>query len=380
MKYLALVIKNLFRNKRRTALTVFSIAVSLFIFSALVSLPTVANQVLADTASSVRIVTHNKAGLTYAMPMAYKQKIAAVPHVQAVVAQAWFGGVFHDVTDQFPNMAIDHEQAEQMWSDWDVAPEGWEQFRKLRTACLVGAETMKRFHLHVGQQIILKGTLYPFSVTLNIVGVFGPKAPISSRTYLFFRRDYLEEANNGQAYVDEMWVRADSSANVQQVINNIDEQFANSSAETQSEAEAAFIGSFLKGYRMLFSLFEILGFIVVVTIGLVAANTAAMSIRERRGEIAVMRSMGFPSGTILSILLSESFIIGLLGGLFGCGAAFVILKIFSGPRMGQLTIRMPTAVLIETLIAAAVIGLFSAWFPARSASKMNITEALRLVA
>src|SRR5450631_3590009 len=114
MKFVALILKNLVRNKKRTFLTVFSIAVSLFIFSALVSLPTVANQVLADTASSVRIVTHNKAGLTYAMPMAYKQKIAAVPHVQAVVAQAWYGGVFHDVTDQFPNMAIDHEQAEQM--------------------------------------------------------------------------------------------------------------------------------------------------------------------------------------------------------------------------------------------------------------------------
>lgn len=117
MKYLALVIKNLFRNKRRTALSVISIAVSLFIFSALVSMPTVANQILADSASSVRIITHNKAGLTYSMPMAYKQKIAAVPHVQAVVAQAWFGGVLHEVNDQFPNMAVDHEQADVMWPD-----------------------------------------------------------------------------------------------------------------------------------------------------------------------------------------------------------------------------------------------------------------------
>lgn len=236
---------------------------------------------------------------------------------------------------------------------------------------------MKRFNLHLGQQIILKGTLYPFNVTLNIVGVLGGKA---YPNILYFRRDYLDEAAGRPGYVDELWVRADSSGTVQQVINNIDEQFANSAAETQSESEAAFIGGFIKNFRMIFKLAEILGVIVVITIGLVAANTAAMSIRERRGEIAVMRSIGFSSATILSLLLSESFVIGLLGGLLGCGSAFALLRIFSGARVGQLSINMPATVLVETLIAAAVIGLLSAWFPARSASKMNITEALRMVA
>jgi putative ABC transport system permease protein len=129
----------------------------------------------------------------------------------------------------------------------------------------------------------------------------------------------------------------------------------------------------------MFSLFEILGVIIVITVGLVAANTAAMSIRERRGEIAVMRSLGFSAGIILATLLAESFLIGLMGGLVGCGAAFLALHLFSGPRMGLLTIRMPLKVLVETLIAAAAIGVLSAWFPARAASKMNIVEALRLV-
>jgi putative ABC transport system permease protein len=377
MKYLALILKNLFRNKRRTLLTVFSIAVSLFIFSALVSLPTLANQILADRATSQRIVTHNKSGLTYSMPHAYRQKIALLPHVTATAAQSWFGGVLHDVTDQFPNMAVDPDQADLVWSDYGVTAEQWEQFKKLRTACLVGPDTMKRFKLKIGQQITLKGGPYPFNVTLNIVGVFGGKAPPN---FLYFRRDYLEEANNGRAYVDSIWVKADKGDNVPQLIAAIDEQFANSSAETQSESEAAFIGSFLRGYRTMFSLFEILGVIVVITVGLVAANTSAMSIRERRNEIAVMRSMGFPGGTILSTLLAESFVIGLMGGLLGCGTAFLALHLFSSPKMGQLTIRMPPIVLVETLIAAAAIGLLSAWVPARAASKMNIVEALRTVA
>ncbi|HKM99058.1 MAG TPA: FtsX-like permease family protein [Candidatus Binataceae bacterium] len=380
MKYAMLILKNLMRSKRRTFLTVFSIAVSLFIFSALVSLPTVANQVLADSASSVRIACHNKAGLTYFMPMAYQQRIAATPHVVAVVSESWFGGILHDINDQFPNLAVDPDQVDLMWPDWGISKQGFEDFKRLRTACLVGNGTMKRFHLHIGQQIQLKGTVYPFNVTLNIVGTMNDKAPPN---FLLFRRDYLEEAAGRPGVVSNFWVRVDHSENVPLVIASLDEQFANSSAETRSESEAAFIGNFLQGFRTFFQIAEMLGVIVVLTIGLVAANTAAMSIRERRSEIAVMRSIGFRSGTILGLLLSESLVIGLAGGILGCGAAFLVLKAFSvgAPALGPLgSIRMPPGVLVETLIAAALIGLLSAWFPARSAARQNIVDALRLVA
>jgi putative ABC transport system permease protein len=379
MKYTALVFKNLVRSKRRTFLTVLSIAVSLFIFSALVSVPTVADQILGNTASSTRIAMHNKAGLAYSIPIAYKQRVVTLPHVEVVVPESWFGGVYHEVSDQFPNLAADPEQVDKMWPDWGISPEQFEQFKKIRTAALVGEETMKRFHLHLGQQIQLRGTLYPFNVTLQIVGTIGGKAPPN---FLLFRRDYLEEAAGRPGIVDNMWIKVDKPENVPQVIATIDEGFANSSAETLSESEAAFIGNFLDQYRMFFRMAELLGFIVVLTIGLVAANTAAMSIRERRGEIAVMRSMGFPSRTILSLLLAESLIIGLIGGVIGCGSAYVLLKVFSVGNVGGPlgTIRMPPAVLAETLVVAALIGLFSAMVPASSAARRNIVDALRTVA
>jgi len=379
MKYTALVFKNLVRSKRRTFLTVLSVAVSLFIFSALVSIPTVANEILGNTASSTRIATHNKAGLAYSIPVAYKQRIETVPHVEVVVPESWFGGVYHEVYDQFPNLAADPENVDKMWPDWGISAEQFEQFKKIRTAALVGGDTMKRFHLHVGQQIQLKGTLYPFNVTLQIVGTISGKAPPD---FLLFRRDYLEEAAGRPGIVDNIWVKVDKPENLPQVIAAIDEGFANSSAETISESEAAFIGSFMEQYRTFFRMAELLGFIVVLTIGLVAANTAAMSIRERRGEIAVMRSMGFPSRTILSLLLTESVLIGLIGGVIGCGAAFILLKVFSiGNVGGPLgTIRMPPAVLVETLVASALIGLFSAMVPASSAARRNIVDALRTVA
>jgi len=379
MKYTALVLKNLVRSKRRTFLTVLSIAVSLFIFSALVSIPTVANEILGNTASSTRIAMHNKAGLAYSIPIAYKQRVVTLPHVEVVVPESWFGGVYHEVSDQFPNLAVDPADVDKMWPDWGISPEQFEQFKKIRTAALVGGETMKRFNLHVGQQIQLRGTLYPFNVTLQIVGTIGGKAPPN---FLLFRRDYLEEAAGRPGIVDNMWIKVDKPESVPQVIASIDEGFANSSAETLSESEAAFIGNFLDQYRMFFRMAELLGFIVVLTIGLVAANTAAMSIRERRGEIAVMRSMGFPSRTILSLLLAESLIIGLIGGVIGCGSAYVLLKVFSVGNVGGPlgTIRMPPSILAETLVVAALIGLFSAMVPASSAARRNIVDALRTVA
>ncbi len=379
MKYAALVLKNLLRSKRRTILTVLSIGVSLFIFSALVSIPTAAKQILSDTAASTRIATHNKAGLAYSIPVAYKQRIETMPHVEVVAPESWFGGVYHEVSDQFPNLAVDPEQVDLMWPDYGISKEQFEQFKKIRTACLVGAATMKRFHLHIGQQIQLRGTLYPFNVTLNIVGTTGGKAPPD---YLLFRRDYLEEAAGRPGFVDLMWVKVDKPGNVPQVIAAIDEGFANSSAETLSESEAAFIGGFMDQYRTFFTMAEVLGFIVVLMIGLVAANTAAMSIRERRGEIAVMRSIGFPARTILSLLLAESILIGLVGGILGCGSAYIVLRAFSisGAAGPFNTIHMPPMILAETLVVAALIGLFSAIVPASSAARRNIVDALRTVA
>src|SRR5260370_38614021 len=151
MKYAALVFKNLIRSKRRTFLTVLSIAVSLFIFSALVSVPTVADQILGNTASSTRIAMHNKAGLAYSIPIAYKQRVVTLPHVEVVVPESWFGGVYHEGADQFPNLAADPEQVDKMWPDWGISPEQFEQFKKIRPAALVDEEAMKRFQRHLGQ-------------------------------------------------------------------------------------------------------------------------------------------------------------------------------------------------------------------------------------
>ena len=381
MKFATLVVKNLLRSRRRAVLTVLSIAISLFVFSALISLPTVANHVLADTASSVRIACRTKMGQAYPLPEAYKAKIAATPHVVAVTPDNFFGGIYHLVSDQFPNIAVDPEQIDVMWPDWGFSPGGIEQFKRLRTACLVAEGTMKRFHLNIGQQIQLRGaTYYPVNVSLRIVGTIA-KGPAPS--FLVFRRDYLEEIEGRPGRVDNFWVRADSSQAVPEIIRSVNDEFANSSAETQCDSEAVFIGSVVARFRMFFTLARILGLIVVVTIGIVAANAAAMSIRERRNEIAVMRSIGFRSQLILRLLIAESIVTALVGCLLGCGAAFALLKIFSvtsdvlGPFVGA--IQIPPPVLLETVLVAILIGLLSSFVPARSAVRLRIVDALRMV-
>ena len=375
MKYAMLVLKNLTRSKRRTILTVLSIAVSLFIFSALISMPAVVNQFLADSASSTRVAVHNKAGVTYGIPEAYKQRVVATPHVVAATAQSWFGGIYHEVSDQFPNMSVDPQMVGETWPDWDISPRALHDFQRVRTGALVGRDTMKRFGFHVGQQIMLRGTIYPFNVTLDIVGVLGGKAPPS---FVIFRRDYLEEVRGRPGFVDVIWVKVDNSANIPQVSSSLDEGFANSSSETLTEPEAAFYGAFIAGYRVFFQLAQLMGIVVVFTIGLVAANTAAMSIRERRTEIAVLRSIGFPAHTILSMLLAESLIIALAGGLLGCGAAYLLLKLVTVQGVVG-AIRMPTPVLFAALGAAALIGLLSALVPAAAAARRNIVDVIRAV-
>jgi putative ABC transport system permease protein len=380
MKWFGLILKNLSRNRRRSILTVLSITVSLFIFCALASVPVVANRILADSASSLRVACHNKAGLAYGLPQAYKRAIAATPHVVAVEPETWFGGIYHEAKDQFPNLAVDPDEVAVMWPDWGISKEAAEQFKELRTACLVGPETMKRFNWHIGQQIMLRGTIYQFNVALNIVGVLGEKAPPS---FVLFRRDYLEEAAGEPGFVANYWIRVDQSSSVPKVIAALDARFANSSAETLSESEASFIGGFIQTYRLFFQLAEALGFIVVVTIGLVAANTTSMSVRERRAEIAVMRAMGFPSRTILSMIMAESLAMALFGGVLGCGAAYLMCKFFSigNGGMGPLAhIQVSPQIVGETIVMAIALGIVSAFIPAYSAARRNIVDTLRLVA
>jgi putative ABC transport system permease protein len=377
---LHLVLVNLLRNPRRAILTTLAIAVSIFVLSVLLSLPAIADQILADRASTLRLICHSRAGMLYSLPEAYRRKIEGHRGVQAVAAFTFFLGIYHEPTDQFPNAAVDHEQIDTIWPDWGISPAAVVDFKRLRTACLAGPALMQRFHWHIGQQITLRGTIYPVNLTFQIVGVLGDKAP---PPILLFRRDYLYEATNHRALVNMYWVKVDAPDAISGVAGDIDHMFANSSAETRTETEFAFFSNVLSNFRVIFAMVRVFGLIVAITIGLVAANTAAMSIRERQKEIAVMRAIGFQASTIISALIGEGSIMGFIGGVLGCATAYAALRGLSvgSAALGPLglALRVPGVVICEAMIVAMLIGGGSGLVPAVIAARRNIVDAIRHV-
>src|SRR3984893_5594684 len=381
MNYLSLVLRNLTRNKRRTNLTTLSISVSIFIFASLISLPGLLNKVLRDRANSLRLICHSKASLFYMLPESYRRRIEALPHVEAVAAYSVFLATYRDPNEQLGVLAVDDDHIGEIFPDWDISAEANHDFKSIRTAALVATNLMKVYGWKVGQTFMLRGTMYPVDLQLTIVGVLNEEA---AGPRIIFRRDYMEELLGRPGTANLFWVKVDSSKAAPEVIAAIDEMFANSPNETATETEVALIKSQEGGnLGLLLNGAKFLAAIVMFTIALVAANTAAMAVRERRHEMAVMRAIGFTRRSIVLRILVEGLIVGVAGGALGCILAllgFELLPRVSG-ALGPLALAMtlqPRIVAYSFLIAA-LIGAASGFIPATLATRGDIATELRAI-
>lgn len=381
MNYLSLVLRNITRNKRRTILTTLSITVSVFIFATLISLPGLLNQVLRDRANSRRLITHSKASLFYMLPESYRRRIETLPHVQAVAAYSVFLATYRDPNEQLGVLAVDDDHIREIFPDWDISAETEHEFESLRTAALVATNLMKLYGWRVGQTIMLRGTMYPVDPQLTIVGELNEEA---AGPRIIFRRDYMEELLGRPGNANLFWVKLDSSKSAPEVIAAIDEMFANSPNETATETEVALIKNEIgSNLGLMLNGAKFLAAIVIFTIGLVAANTAAMAVRERRHEMAVMRAIGFTRGSIIVRILVEGLIVGVTGGVLGCGLAYLgfdLLPRVSG-ALGPLALAMtlqPRIISYSFLIAAAI-GAASGLIPATLATRGAIATELRAI-
>ena len=381
MNYLSLVLRNLTRNKRRTILTTLSITVSIFIFASLISLPGLLNKVLRDRANSLRLICHSKASLFYMLPESYRRRIEALPHVEAVAAYSVFLATYRDPNEQLGVLAVDDDHIGEIFPDWDISAEANHDFKSIRTAALVATNLMKVYGWKVGQSFMLRGTMYPVDLQLTIVGVLNEEA---AGPRIIFRRDYMEELLGRPGTANLFWVKVDSSKAAPEVIAAIDEMFANSPNETATETEVALIKSQEGGtLSLLLNGAKFLAAIVMFTIALVAANTAAMAVRERRHEMAVMRAIGFTRRSIVVRILVEGLIVGVAGGALGCVLAllgFELLPRVSG-ALGPLALAMtlqPRIVAYSFLIAA-LIGAASGFIPATLATRGDIATELRAI-
>ena len=380
MKLLPLVFRNLLRNRRRTLLTILSIAVSVFMFGALMSLPTLVNEILRDRADSVRIITTAKNGMSYSLPSSHVAKIHNLPHVEAVTGETLFPATYRDPKDFVPAAGMDPTQIELLFPDFDIKHGEAEELRRTRSGVLVGAPMMKLFHWHVGDTVMLHGIGYPIDLQLKIVGTLGGKVP---PTAILIREDFLDEALGRPGTVSLIFTRVDRSDAIPQVAAAIDGLFANSRAETKSQSEVGFAQTMIKSYRLIFDGMKIIAVIVVFTIALVAGNTASMAVRERRHELAIMRSMGFTRGAVISCFTAEGTLIGTISGLLGGAIAFGILRLV--PRLarvlGPIAMRIGflPKVAIEGLVIAVAIGTLSCFIPALVAARRDVAGELRAI-
>jgi putative ABC transport system permease protein len=382
VKFIWLISRSLRRNRRRNILTAISIAISIFMFCGLASIAEIPAMLMRGNAGSRRLVCSNAAGMTYSLPESYTRKISVLPHVKIVQAWEFLPSQFTGATDQFLSYAVDPVDMHELWPEWGVSTAAATTFQQQRTAALVGPELMRRHRWQVGQQIIVHGTIPTLDVPVRIVGELNP-GPSSSGplNMLVFRRDYFESLKGDPGLVTLIWAEADSLSSIDPAIASIDETFSNSEHQTKTDAEGQFTRNVFSSLASIFTLAAVLGVIVVGVVTLVAANAAAMSIRERSRELAVMRAIGFRAGSVLVYLVSEASIVAITGGMLGGLITWLVLGHFA-PALPGVNVPLPMSKAIIPLGVglAWLVGVVSALIPAWFAVRQTIVAGLHLVA
>ena len=384
MKFRALILSNLFRKKVRLTLTLGSFAVALFLFAFLAVVRDAFNRG-GDVAAANRLVTINRVSIIQPIPLADRDKILQIRGVQSVTHDNWFGGVYQDEKNFFPQFAIDPETQRQVFPELVVPEDQWNAFLKDRQGAIAGASTAKRFGWKIGDRIPIKTTIYGSgndAWEFNLDGIYHGQRKADDETQFWFQWDYFEERvperNKGQVGWDT--VKLDSPDDAIRVAKAIDAQFANSPYETKTDTESAFAASWVKQFGNIEFLILVIGSVVFFTLLLVTGNTMAISVRERTGELAILKAIGFKNGSILLMILAEALAIALIGGLLGLALAAVAIPVLGSALSGML----PNLILSKSMLSAGIgfallVGAVSGLLPGIGAMRLRVVEAFRKV-
>ena len=377
-KHLFLIWKNLRRNARRSALTVISTSISVFLIGALLSVYGMLYDREMGEESALRLVTRHKVSLTQALPYYYRSKIAAIDGVESLLPMNWFGGIYIDDKPEhmFPRFAVDAEGLFDMYPEYEVPPEQLEAFKRDRQGMAIGKSVADRLGLELGQRITIKGDIYPFDPEFTVRAIFEGPDDFNS----FFHFKYLEEGLGPEmgSQVGVFAIRLASVEDSSSVARAVDEMFRNAPAPTKTETEAAFQLAFVSqiGNVKLFLLS--IGSAIVFTMLMVSANTMAMSVRERTREIGVLKTLGFPSSTLLGLVLGEAAVISLLGGVLGVMLALGVTAAMAGVMVQYFSgFTLPSWGVAACFAVALAVGLGSSAVPAAVAARTRIVDALR---
>jgi putative ABC transport system permease protein len=367
------------RNLRRTILTTLAVACATLVFCIVMVLPYITDHIVEVADSSPRLVVMNKSAMRYGLPESYSLKVAKMDNVVAVNRMTWFGGVYDDPKHTVQSVAIDVDTMDETWPDDAFDGDSVMQLKAHRNGAVVGVATMHRFGWRVGQNVMLRSQIYPVTMAFKIVGTYtGGSDP----SVFMFRRDYLDEAVHDQTRVDMMWVRCANSRVASRIAGQIDSTFRNSGAETETDTEKAFLTTYLVRFQSLGHIVQAVGFCAVFAIALAVLNGSSMTLRERRGEIAVMRTVGFSNSQILAAFMSEALVMALCGGVLGTAISALLLEAVRGavPALGVALSRgMPFPIMVGGLLMALAVGAIAAMVPTLAAVRSPVAQALREV-
>ena len=393
MRFLPLVLRHLRRSWIRSASTIVALALCIFLFCTLQTFLAAVNRNLA-TSNASRLVTRHAVSLVFNLPMSYRDRIAAIPGVKRVAMTNWFGGSRKpgDFSEFFPNFAIEAEPYLDMYPEIGLTAEERKAFLDEPRGCIVGASTAARFGWKPGDTFQLESFIPPYRVgrpfEFVVTAIYHPdmaKYPGADNTLMFFHHKYLYETTNRRVGVGTYVTEIDDPGRGAEVSKAIDALFTNSDAETHTETEQAFRASFVALAGNLALLLNTIGMAVTFTILLVTANTMSMAVRERRNEMGVLKTLGFSSGRVMGLVLSEAGMIGLFGGALGVFLSLMLIRTLPhlpliGPFVRGLdSFGLPPSLMATGFGLSLFIALAAGLVPALLAYRARITDLLRQV-
>jgi putative ABC transport system permease protein len=383
MKFSGLILANLFRKKARLVLTIGSFAVALFLF-ALLGVVNDAFSRGADIVSANRLVTINRTSIINPIPLSYRDEILRIPGVSYITHDNWFGGVYQDPKNFFPQFVIDPENQRQVFPELIVPDDQWNTFLKDRQGAVVGKATMERFGWKIGDRIPIKTTLYGLgdkTFEFNIDGVYHGAKPEDDTTQFWFQWEYFKESIPERVKGQIGWytIRIANPDDAPRIAKAIDNMYLNSPYETKTETESAFAQGWVKQFGNIKFLIVSIGTVVFFTLLLVTGNSMAISVRERTNELGVLKAIGFSDRTVLGFILGESIVIA-LAGCVGLLLALVAIPALSRAMAGLLPpLLVTTKTLAYGLLAALAVGFASGILPAYGAMRLRVVNALQRV-
>ncbi len=384
MGLLKLLFRNAFRHKLRTFLTVLGITIAILAFG---MLRTVVGAWYAgvEASSATRLITRNSVSLVFFLPISYKEKIRQVPGVKEVGYSDWFGGVYKEEKNFFPNFATDAKTAMALFPEFVVPEAQKNAFLRDRKGAVVGIKTAKRFGWKIGDIVTLKGTIFPGNWEFVIRGIYHGAQKSTDETQFFFHWDYLNESLKKTApyradKVGWFLVGITSPDVAADVAVAIDKLFKNSLAETITETEKAFQLSFISMTEAIVVVIQLVSIIVIIIIMAVMANTMAMTVRERTGEYAIMKTLGFGGWHIAALILGESVVIATTGTLSGIALTFPAAKAFADSLSQYFPIfNVARSTVYMEMAAGLIIAVVAAIFPIWRSIQLSIADGLRRI-